>query len=204
MNAISEINGLFHEAYRTAYQNKLNTLKDRHEAHFVLDAEQRNGMENELLDGIVPKDANALLQIVTKIPDLFTERLPVAGLMDTSPCDLVRFNLMSRAKEGARAVAGEIETEAFAFITKDFLANIVDEAVTRLKPLIGGNKAELVASSASLRDFRMDGDEYSFRNLLSDAETLASLLYGVNIADRARALIEVVNYASSKRHVSDL
>lgn len=198
---IADITRRFVTAYPDAYRQALAEAKETTEAFHTLNVEQRNHMEAELLDKLVPTDQEVLVDIIIAHPVLFTEQIPAQGLFDVSPAQLVRYNLMTRAKLAVPSIIQTIEAEAFSWLDRDGLRQAFAEVLETVKRSVRGasSKGEVIAAGAALQDFARSPDDYSFNNLISDGAALVSMLHAAAMPLKARQLEEILQFAETNK-----
>jgi hypothetical protein len=196
LNIIDSIITQFRDAYPLAYKGRL----DEADGSLTLDAFQRSEMENELLERLVPKDPEVLIDIIIAIPSLFVEEMPSKGLFDISPAMLVRYNLMARARIQVADLVNQLEAEAFKGLDATKLHAVINEAVDMLRTVkAAAGRAELVAAHSSLRDFKQSADGGSFDNLITDASGLSLLLEAAGFTRKAKELDDVLRFVAGNR-----
>jgi hypothetical protein len=204
MTSSKPIDGIissFQQGYAAAYREYLETKTTPQEAAIILNDLQRAQMEREYLDKIVPNDPEVLIDLIIAQPELFSEEMPTRGLFDVSPANLVRYNIMARAKVSVGEILRDLEAELFKDLTAEKFHAAIKEAVDMLRAVKGMSlRAEIVAANGSLNQFLEERDQYSLDNLLTDALSLVPLLQAVEFDSKVKELEEITQYVSSNRN----
>ncbi len=198
--AISGIIEQFQQRYADTYRTAIAKEGGGGGRFLILTEKQRSEMEIDLLNEIVPTDADVLIDIIIAHPALFTEQLPTRGLFECSPLNLVRYGIMVRAQTTVVDVRRKLEADIFKALDAGKLHDKVKEAVELLRTGPLKLRAEITAAVASLNQFQANRDRYALDNLITDADALAPLLRVVDFTDSAVELEAIIQYARANLH----